>query len=57
LALDDSGTLVLMDPLSDWDSLPESLCDSLLELAESLDALSLDSLPLESLWLTLDPLE
>ena len=44
--------LVLMDPLSDWDSLPESLCDSLLELAESLD-----SLTLELLSLALDALE
>jgi hypothetical protein len=54
LSLEDSGTLVLIDPLPECDSLSELLWDSLLELAESL---SLESLPLESLWLALDPLE
>jgi hypothetical protein len=43
-----------MEPLSECDSLSESLCDSLSELSESLP---LESLPLESLWLALDPLE
>ena len=45
--------LVLMESLSELDSLSELLFDSLLELSESL---SLESLPLESLPLVLETL-